>query len=987
MAQDYIVRLQGQDNLSSTIKNVKDELKSTSESATQLDKIQKQFEKISTSSAPLKRQLRDLQAIMAQMNMNGLTNTAQFTEIAQYAGQVKDALGDAQQAISKYSSDTSTLDAVASGFQGISGAISFATGAMSLFGVENENVQQAILKVQSAMALLNGLQAIANTLNKDSALMLKLKAMGLLKTTAAQTESTTATAANNAATAESTTATVASTTATAESTTATVANTQTIAANTVAQTASTTSTVESTTATVANSAATVANTQTTATNTLTENANSIATVANTQTTAANTVVENANTVAEKINTTSTAANTVVENANTVAQTASTVAEKINTRAIITNTAAQKAWNVAKAIGKALFGDVTGLILVGVGAMAAYAITTNDATKEQKDMNDALDKATDTQKNYQKVMGDTYASLMTSYTQLKNQWNTLKTAHEKNKWITENKNKLQELEISVNNVEDAERVFNGNTNAVVDSFIKRAKAAARLAELTDLYRKQMELLDKRNETMATISANSAKNRTGHTAVAGQEIPVGNYDSKYGSINAQGKWVFSEQGAKNWNNGLGENSQTVKNIDEQIDKNNQQINKIATMIAEDVKNRPSSNNTKTVNSTTKPNNHSTTIEEVKFAQGSLDDLENQLSEAKKRLTSGLFQTGETQQSITKLIDDLQKKIDSKKIELGLELSDEAKRTLEIQKENANKLEKANEEFNNLNTTYKPETSSFDKAIKQNEQANGYVSTNQGRLDEIQKEMDFNDDLIKQLQELKAIYDALGDVEGLKKVNDQLATINTTQQGLSSQAKELNQKKIDWEQQQTAMQGVSDVAGSMGNAFSSLGQVFSAVGDESAAAVMQMVTTTLDGVAQIIPQIMALIGAKQGEAMALGTASAAGLPFPANLAAIASITATIISTFAGIIAATQKFADGGIVGGSSFYGDKVVARLNSGEMVLNRRQQANLFKAIDNGMLDRVTNGSPTISFKLKGSDIYGSLKNFTNIKSKSSSIKVL
>ena len=965
MAQDYIVRLQGQDNLSSTIKNVKDELKSTSESATQLDKIQKQFEKISTSSAPLKRQLRDLQAIMAQMNMNGLTNTAQFTEIAQYAGSVKDALGDAQQAISKYSSDTSTLDAVASGFQGISGAITFATGAMSLFGVENENVQQAILKVQSAMALLNGLQSIANTLNKDSALVLKLKV--LLKTTAAQTESTTATAANNAATAESTTATVASTTATVESTTATVANTQSIASNTVAQTASATSTVESTTATVANSAATVANTQTTA---------------------ANTVVENANTVAEKINTTSTAANTVVENANSVAATANTVAEKINTRAIITNTAAQKAWNVAKAIGKALFGDVTGLILVGVGALAAYAIATNDATKEQKEMNDALDKTSDTQKNYQKVMADTYASLMTSYTQLKNGWNSLKTVHEKNKWITENKNKLQELEISVNNVEDAERVFNGNTNAVVDSFIKRAKAAARLAELTDLYRKQMELLDKRNETMATISANSAKNRTGHTAVAGQEIPIGNYDSKYGSINAQGKWVFSEQGARNWNNGLGENSQTVKNIDEQIDKNNQQINKIATMIAEDVKNRPSSNNTKTVNSTTKPNNHSTTIEEVKFAQGSLDDLENQLSEAKKRLTSGLFQTGETQQSITKLIDDLQKKVDSKKIELGLELSDEAKRTLEIQKENANKLEKANEEFNNLNTTYKPETSSFDNAIKQNEQANGYVLTNQGRLDEIQKEMDFNDDLIKQLQELKAIYDALGDVEGLKKVNDQLATINTTQQGLSSQAKELNQKKIDWEQQQTAMQGVSDVAGSMGNAFSSLGQVFSAVGDESAAAVMQMVTTTLDGVAQIIPQIMALIGAKQGEAMALGTASAAALPFPANLAAIASITATIISTFAGIIAATQKFADGGIVGGSSYYGDKIVARLNSGEMVLNRRQQANLFKAIDNGMLDNVTNGSPTtISFKLKGSDIYGSLKNFTHIKSKSSSIKVI
>lgn len=880
MAQDYIVKLQGQDNLSSIIKNVKDELKSTGESATQLDKIQAKFDKIQSSSVPLKRQMRDLQAIMAQMNMDGLSNTSQFTEIAKYAGQVKDAISDSQQAISKYSSDTATLDAVASGFQGISGAISLTTGAMSLFGSENENVQQAILKVQSAMALLNGVQAIATTLNKDSALMLKLKAIVFDK-----------------------------------------------------------------------------------------NSSSIAT------------------------------NTLVENANTIATGSNTVAEKINTGVILTNTAAQKAWNVAKAIGKALFGDITGLILVGVGALTAYAIATDDATKEQKEMNDALDNAADTQKNYQKVMSDTYASLMTSYTKLKNEWNSLKTTHEKNKWITENKNKLQELEISVNNVEDAERVFNGNTNAVVDSFIRRAKAAAKLAELTDLYRKQMELIDKRNETMTAIGANSARNRTGHTAVAGQEIPQGNgnYNSRYGTINSQGKWVFSEQGARNWNNGVGDNSQSVKKIDEQINKNNQQINKIAKMIAEDVKSKPkfiSSNNTNTnktnnhsTTKTDKTNNHSTTIEEVKFAQGSLDDLEKQLSEAKKRLTSGLFQTGETQESITKLIDDLQKKVDSKKIELGLELSDEAKKTLEIQKENANKLEKANEDFNQLNTTYKPETSSFDKVIKQNEQANGYVPTNQGRLDAIQKEMDFNDDLIKQLQDLMSIYDALGDVEGLKKVNDQLDTIKTRQDELSSQAEELNQKKIDWEQQQTAMQGVSDVAGSMGNAFSSLGQIFSAVGDESAAAVMEMVTTTLDGVAQVIPQIMALIAAKQGEAMASGTASAAKLPFPANIAAIAATMATIISTFAGIIAATQKFANGGIVGGSSFYGDKVIARLNSGEMVLNKRQQANLFKAIDNGIFDSGRMENANITFKLKGSDIYGSLKNFTTIKSKSSSIKWL
>lgn len=47
---------------------------------------------------------------------------------------------------------------------------------------------------------------------------------------------------------------------------------------------------------------------------------------------------------------------------------------------------------------------------------------------------------------------------------------------------------------------------------------------------------------------------------------------------------------------------------------------------------------------------------------------------------------------------------------------------------------------------------------------------------------------------------------------------------------------------------------------------------------------------------------------------------------------------------IKAAPKFATGGIVSGSNFTGDKVTAKLNSGEMVLNRSQQANLFNQIN-------------------------------------------
>ena len=86
-------------------------------------------------------------------------------------------------------------------------------------------------------------------------------------------------------------------------------------------------------------------------------------------------------------------------------------------------------------------------------------------------------------------------------------------------------------------------------------------------------------------------------------------------------------------------------------------------------------------------------------------------------------------------------------------------------------------------------------------------------------------------------------------------------------------------------------------------------------------------------------------------------AGLVFPANIAAIAMGVAAVTAGIGGAYAAIKqynavkapKFADGGTVGGSSYSGDKVLARLNSGEKVLNTSQQNRL----DNVLFG---NGSP-------------------------------
>lgn len=91
----------------------------------------------------------------------------------------------------------------------------------------------------------------------------------------------------------------------------------------------------------------------------------------------------------------------------------------------------------------------------------------------------------------------------------------------------------------------------------------------------------------------------------------------------------------------------------------------------------------------------------------------------------------------------------------------------------------------------------------------------------------------------------------------------------------------------------------------------------------------------------------------AISAGISSAQSVPFPANIAAIATTVATItgliVSTASSFMQAKQllsgsdagAFEQGGIVGGTSYTGDRLTARVNSKEMILTQQQQARLFE----------------------------------------------
>lgn len=189
---DYVVTLTGKDNLSNTVKSVKKELDGVGSAATKLDKISAQFDKITKSSMPLNRQVKETSKLLSKMNFDGDVNAAQFLKMAQEAGKAKDAISDTQQVIKAFADDNFVLNTVVQGVQGIAAAGSVATGTMALFGVESESAAEAIRKVQGALAILNGLQTIANVLNKDSYVSIARKIIGLKLEAAATNQATAA---------------------------------------------------------------------------------------------------------------------------------------------------------------------------------------------------------------------------------------------------------------------------------------------------------------------------------------------------------------------------------------------------------------------------------------------------------------------------------------------------------------------------------------------------------------------------------------------------------------------------------------------------------------------------------------------------------------------------------------------------------------------------------------------------------------------------
>lgn len=124
---------------------------------------------------PVKVQLREITLLMQQMAAAGNDNSAEFTELAQRAGKLKDAMNATNDQISVFATGDKleqTLKMAKGSFDALSGAAQTYEGVMATLGVENEAAEETIKKLVAIQSVQNGVTQIYEALQKESAFML-----------------------------------------------------------------------------------------------------------------------------------------------------------------------------------------------------------------------------------------------------------------------------------------------------------------------------------------------------------------------------------------------------------------------------------------------------------------------------------------------------------------------------------------------------------------------------------------------------------------------------------------------------------------------------------------------------------------------------------------------------------------------------------------------------------------------------------------------
>lgn len=135
----------------------------------------------------LRTQLRQAQQEVAALSDKFGATSKEAVEAAKRAADLKDRIGDAKALTDAFNPDAK-FKALTASLSGVAGGFAAVQGAMGLFGAESSEVEKALLKVQSAMALSQGLQAVGESVDSFKQLATVVQSLSVVQkiSTAAQ---------------------------------------------------------------------------------------------------------------------------------------------------------------------------------------------------------------------------------------------------------------------------------------------------------------------------------------------------------------------------------------------------------------------------------------------------------------------------------------------------------------------------------------------------------------------------------------------------------------------------------------------------------------------------------------------------------------------------------------------------------------------------------------------------------------------------------
>ena len=747
-----------------------------------------------------------------------------------------------------------------------------------------------------------------------------------------------------------------------------------------------------------------------------------------------------------------------------------VRQVLNTSLTRKDTAAQTAWNVTKAVGKALLGDFTGLLLVGAAAYTTYALCADNSTEAVKEGTDALDKAKQKQEEFHQAVAEGSAQSLTSFIKLKNEWVNLRTEQEKNKFLKDNRSEIEKFTGATNDLYRAFDKLVRNSDKVRKAIISIGEAYAwgkKIEQETTKYiERDMALREgyrtRKWKSGDVVSEDKIKELGLVEGVDYKKTGMGwdfkklNTLTDAGTAKANNKELVKASKANT--KAIEENTRNYnKRVNYMVSRMQQAQNTaddIFTDLNPSYKSSSSSNASNSGRSYSRTSKTRTTtkhdtpedivsakeaevdklIERAKFefdtngsfadsyakATNAVEELNELITTEAEKLknkknlswTEAFAQLSEPIKKIKNSLDDKLKDLASYKgyydfdkaaktyaqdiknarqdLKFGLitqsEATEKQKSALETYIKTLNDLATANKDNKELVDMLNNELNEYSKLLKAQNNERAVAEIEKTKQEDVVMQSNYNiplkafkdrykertdeSDLSDQFDELSNKYDELlqkkaaymlkysetGDEFWNNKIlaeggiNEQL---KTTQEEADAAFAKLQQLQT-MDELFGGHTAIDVVAGS----FSRLGNALMEIGGNGEIA-------KAGAVLAAIGQIILGFATASAQAAKLGP-----------LGWIAFVT-TGITTLGTVIGTIKRFESGGIVGGSSTMGDKQLVRVNSGEMILNSRQQSHLFNMLDNGIYTQ--NGTNvSITGKIRGSDIYLSQKNYGKTK---------